>query len=375
MTSTENCLDEVLKSLGLARFEPPPPKAGGFAHVFQVLDERARARLVELSEAYADPAAVEFGFAEHREFNAFAQRGAKDVICLYSASVRALWSFFNAVMTIREIFPWIDDVERLGESAAPPVKGELFFVRNQVSATGEFEPVRLRLARAMFDVATDFALIHAVGHLRNGHVAFLHQEVGPGPHQEMHPAGAAELGSVALQALEFDADSFAAQKVFARVHRENPFAEFEPGLLKDHRLPIDGAFTASWYFAWFAIYAYFRLFDEARAAAGVESGPQPPAALRQACLLSTVAAVGARQGWSSLSMPNWEVIATNAGLEAEGAICRLRRAPMDAKSYIAAWDGRAFDQIEAYMRAWESLGPRLAAFRKGGAPAQSEAPS
>jgi hypothetical protein len=374
MTSHDNGLEEALKSLGLTRFEPPPPKPGGLVHVFQILEERSRARLADFSEDYSRPGAVDFGFAEHREFNAFAQRSSKDVICIYSATVRAMWSLCNAVMTIRELFPWIDDVDRLGETSAPPPKGELFYVQQRSAASEEIEPIRRKLAAAMFDVAMDFALMHEVGHLWNGHVDLLHQEVGPAPLQEMRCVEANGLGLAEAQALEFDADSFAVQKVFARVHRENPFKEFSEGLLKDHRVPLDGDHTASWYFTWFAIYAFFRLFDEACAVADVQIRPQPPAALRQACLLSTVAAVCKQRGWSTLAMPNWEILATNAGLEAEGAICRLRRVALDANSFRSAWEGPAFDQIEAYLQSWDVLAPRLKLFKRGAMPAKAEPP-
>jgi len=374
MTCHDNALDEALKSLGLIRFDPPAPKPGGLVHVFQILEERSRARLADIADEYAAPDGVDFGFAEHREFNAFAQRSSKDVICIYSATVRAMWSLCNAVMTIREIFPWIDDVDRLGENSAPPPKGELFFVQQMSPASGEIEPIRRRLAAALFDVAMDFALMHEVGHLWNGHVDLLNREIGPLPLREMRPGEAKGFDLAEAQALEFDADSFAAQKVFARAYRENQFKEFSEGLLKDHRLPLDGDHTATWYFTWFAIYAFFRLFDEACAAADLQNRPQPRAALRQACLLSTVAAVCDRQGWSKLTMPNWEVLATAAGLEAEGAICRLRRVALDANAFRSAWEGPAFDQIEAYLQSWDVLAPRLKLFKRGAMSAKSEPP-
>lgn len=375
MTCHDTALDEALKGLDLTRFEPPRPKPGGLVHVFQILEERTRARLADISEDYAAPGAVDFGFAEHRAFNAFAQRSSKDVICIYAATVRTTWSLCNAAMTIREVFPWIDDVDRLGENPAPPVKGELFFIQQTSAESGAFEPIRRRLAAALFDVAMDFALMHEVGHLWNGHVDLLHQEIGPLPLQEIGLVEANGLDMAEAQALEFDADSFAAQKVFERAYRENQFKEFSDGLLKDHRVPLDDDHTASWFFTWFAIYAFFRLFDEACAAAGVQRRPQPPAALRQACLLSTVAAVCNRQGWSKLTMPNWEVLATAAGLEAERVICRLRRAPVDANGFLSAWEGPAFDQIERYLQTWDGLGPRLKPFKRGALRAKSEPPA
>jgi hypothetical protein len=374
MPSHDTALDEALKSLGLTRFQPPAPKPGGMIHVFQMLEARARGRLAGLSDDYAAPGGVDFGFAEHREFNAFAQRSSRDVICIYSATVRTMWSLCNAVMTIREVFPWIDDIDRLGENSAPPAKGELFFVREENHASEEIEPIRRKLAAAIFDVAMDFALMHEVGHLWNGHVDLLHQEGAPLPFPEMRLIEANGFNLAEAQALEFDADSFAIQKVFARAYRENQFKEFSEGLLKDHRLPLDGEHTASWFFTWFAVYAFFRLFDEACAAANIERRPQPPAALRQACLLSTVAAVSARQGWSSLAMPHWATLATDAGLEAERAICRLRRSGVNANAFLAAWEGPAFDQIEIYLQTWDALGPRLAPFKRGAMAAKSDAP-
>lgn len=373
MTSQDNALDEALKELGLARFEPPPPKPGGLVHVFQILEERSRARLGDLCEEYAVPGGVSFGFAEDRGFSAFADRRANDVICIYSATVRTLWSFCNAVMAVRESFPWIDDIDRLGENAPPPPKGELFFIQQGSGGSGQFEPVRRRLAAALFDAAMDFALMHEVGHLWNGHVELLHREVGPQPLQETPVAGARGFDWAEARALEFDADSFAAQKVFARAYHENQFKEFSDALLKDHRVPLDGEHTASWYFTWFAIYAFFRLFDEACAVAEIEQRPQPYAPLRQACLLSTVAAVCSRQGWSKLTMPSWEILATDAAVEAERAICRLRRMPIDANALLAVWEGPAVNQIEAYLQSWDGLAPRLQPLRRGAQAAKSSA--
>lgn len=374
MLDDESALDDALKSLGLSRFLPPAPKPGGLVHVFQIVDERARARLAAIADEYAAPGGVAFGFAEHREFNALAERSSKDVICLYSATVRTMWSLCNAVMTVREIFPWIDDIDRLGENQPPPPKGELFFIQQVSSASEEIEPIRRKLAAALFDVAMDFALMHEVGHLWNGHVDLLHQKAGAQPFQEMHLIKGDHFALAEAQALEFDADSFAIQKLFARAYRENQFKEFSEGLMKDHRLPLDGEHTATWFFTWFAVYAFFRLFDEACVVAEIDSRAHPPAALRQACLLSTIAAVCERQGWSKLAMTHWTTVATAAGLEAEGAICRLRRTGLDSNRYLAAWDGPAFDQIESYLQTWDSLGPQLTAFKRGAMPANSVTP-
>lgn len=368
MASHDSALDETLQSLGLARFTAPAPKPGGLVHVFQILEERSLARLAGASEDYAAPGGISFGFAEHRAFNALAHRRSNDMICLYSAMVRTMWSLCNAVMTVREMFPWIDDIDRLGEQAPPP-KGELFFIQQ---ASFDAEPIRRKLAVALFDAAMDFALMHEVAHLWNGHVDLLHQRAGPAPFLEIGLAGSTGLELAEAQALEFDADSFAVQKVFGRAYRDNPFSEFSEGLLKDHRVPLDGDHTASWYFTWFAIYALFRAFDEACAVTGVTTRPHPPAALRHACLLPTVATVCGRQGWSKLDMGQWETLASEAALEAEGAFCRLRRTPVDTAAFRAAWDGQAFDLIDHYLRTWDGLGPVLMPLRRGAMPARSE---
>jgi hypothetical protein len=366
MASDDASLDETLASLGLSRFTVPAPKPGGLVHVFQRFEERALARLAGLSDDYAVAGGIGFGFAEHRDPSALAQRSAKDIVCFYSASVRTMWSFANAIMSIREIFPWIDDIDRLG-AAPPPPKGELFFVQ---SATFENEPIRRRLGAALFEAAMDFALMHEVAHLWNGHVELLHHRCGPLPYREMGLVEATGLDLAEGQALEFDADCFAVLRLFARTARENPFAEFSTGLLKDHRVPLDGDLTASWYFTWFALYVLFRAFDEAHDIAGIETRPQPPAALRLACLLPTVAGIAARQGWSNLAMGPWEIIASEAALEAESAFCRLRRRAVDGETFRSAWDGRAFDLIDRHLRRWDDLGPALASMRRGAMPAR-----
>ena len=369
---SEDIFEAVLTSLGLKRFDVPGPKPGGFVHLFQIVTEQARARLAGISDDYADATSFAFGFAEHRAFNAFAHRTSKDIICLYSTPLRVLWSFFNAMMDNRQIFPWVDDVDVLGGTAPAP-KGDLFFLRAvaPVDAMGEaFNPIRPRLARALFDVAADFLLMHELGHLRSGHVALLQQRAGVRPFRELPFDEADKLEIPEAQALEFDADGFAVQKVFERVHTENPFLEFSKGLLKDHRLAEDGVHTASWYFTWFAIYSVFRLFDEAMEITEIPLRMQPPAALRQACLVPAVAAMTERSGWSGLSLQEWVALATDAGLEAERTLAGLRRIKFNPHAYLSAWNGAAFDQIERYLETWEGLAPQLATLKNRATPAE-----
>jgi hypothetical protein len=368
---SEDAFETALAGLGLKKFEVPAPKHGGYTHLFQIFAEEVPARLAGISDDYATPESFAFGFAEHRFFNAFVHHTSKDIICLYTTPLRVLWSYFNAMMDNRQIFAWVDDVEVLG-GAAPAPKGDLFFIREAplINEAGEaFRPIRLRLARALFDVAADFLLMHEVGHIRNGHVALLQQRAGARPFRELPYEEADKLDIPEMQALEFDADGFAIQKVFERVHEQNPFADFAKGLLTDHRLAEDGAHTASWYFTWFAVYSVFRLFDEAMEISEIPLRMQPPAALRQACLLPAVAAVTGRNGWSGLSMQQWVDLATDAGLEAERTVTGLRRVKPDPHAYLAAWNGAAFDQIGVYLETWEKLGPQLAPLKRGAVPA------
>lgn len=369
----EDVFEAALAGQGLKKFVVPAPKLGGFTHLFEIFTEAARARFAGIAEEYAAPDSFAFGFAEHRAFNAFAHRTSIDIICLYTTPLRVLWSFFNAMMDNRHVFPWIDDVDTLG-GAAPPPKGDLFFLREApvLDAAGNaFNPIRPRLARALFDVAADFILMHELGHLRNGHVALLQQRAGERPFRELPYEEADKLEIPEAQALEFDADGFAIQKVFERVYAENPFAEFAEGLLKDHRLPEDGAHTASWYFAWFAVYSVFRLFDEAMEISEIPLRMQPPAALRQACLLPAVAAMTGRRGWSGLSLQQWVDLSTDAGLEAERTLTGLRRMKPNPHAYLAAWNGAAFEQIGIYLETWEKLAPQLAPLKRGAAPVAS----
>ncbi|QXX75764.1 hypothetical protein [Methylovirgula sp. HY1] len=364
---SEDIFEAALTSLGLKKFEVPAPKLGNAVHLFQIFTEQARTRLAGISDEYVEADSFAFGFAEHRAFNAFAHRTSKDIICLYSTPLRVLWSFFNAMMDNRQIFPWVDDVEVLGGTAPAP-KGDLFFLRETLpldAAGAPFNPIRPRLARALFDVAADFLLLHELGHLRNGHVALLQQRAGARPFRELPYEEADKLEIPEAQALEFDADGFAVQKVFERVYKDNPFLEFSKGLLKDHRLAEDGVHTASWYFTWFAVYSVFRLFDEAMEISEIPLRMQPPAALRQACLLPAVAAMTGRSGWSGLSLQEWVDLATDAGLEAERTLTGLRRMKPDPHAYLQAWNGGAFDQIGLYLDTWETLGPQLAPLRRG----------
>jgi hypothetical protein len=368
---SEDAFEAALTSLGLKKFEIPGPKRGSF-HLFQIFQEAAHARLAGISDDYAKPDALAFGFAEHRAFNAFAHRTSKEIICLYSTPLRVLWSFFNVMTENRQIFAWVDDVDVLG-GAAPALapKGDLFFIRETLPSRASGEaPLRQRLARALFDVAADFLLMHELGHLRNGHVALLQRRAGARPFRELPYDLADKLEIPEAKAMEFDADGFAIQKVFERVHRDNPFADFTEGLLRDHRLAVDGAYTASWYFSWFAVYSTFRLFDEAMEISETPLLMQAPAALRQACLLPGVAAVTTANGWSALSLQQWVDLATDAGLEAEGTLTGLRRMKPNPHAYLAAWNGAAVEQIGVYIETWNKLGPQLAALKGDAVPAE-----
>jgi hypothetical protein len=359
---SDDAFDAVLADLGLKKFDVPEPKSGA-THLFQIFADAAHARLAALSDDYADPRAFAFGFAEHRAFSGFVHRTSKDIICLYVTPLRVAWSFFNAMMDNGRIFPWIDDVD---EGTAPlPPKGDLFFIPEAPGGSDSATSIRSRLARALFDVAADFLLMHELGHLRNGHVALLQQRAGARPFREYPYDTNDKLDISEAQALEFDADGFAIQKVFERIYQTNPFAEFGDGLLKDHRLPDDGNRTASWYFTWFAIYAVFRLFDEAVESCAASLRMQPVAALRQACLLPAVAALASREGWSKLTLQQWVDLATDAGLEAERTLTALRRMKPDPHAYLAAWNGAAFTQIGSYLATWEKLAPQLEPLKRG----------
>ncbi|HEY5226653.1 MAG TPA: hypothetical protein VIJ06_07675, partial [Methylovirgula sp.] len=346
---SEDAFEAALTSLGLKKFEIPGSKSGGFSHLFHIFTGTAQARLAGISDAYAKPDALAFGFAEHRAFNAFAHRTSKDIICLYSTPLRVLWSFFNAMMENRQTFAWVDDADGLGGAAAALApKGDLFFIRETLPNHAA-APLRQRLARGLFDVAADFLLMHELGHLRNGHVALLKQRAGARPFRELPYDLADKLEIPEAQAMEFDADGFAIQKVFERVHRDNPFADFAEGLLQDHRLAVDGAYTASWYFSWFAVYATFRLFDEAMEISQTPLRMQAPAALRQACLVPAVAAVTGANGWSALSLQQWVDLATAAGLEAERMVSGLRGMKPNPHAYLAVWNGATVERIGAYI--------------------------
>jgi hypothetical protein len=52
----------------------------------------------------------------------------------------------------------------------------------------------------------------------------------------------------------------------------------------------------------------------------------------------------------------------------------LRRVALDANAFRSAWEGPAFDQIEAYLQSWDVLAPRLKLFKRGAMSAKSEPP-
>jgi hypothetical protein len=365
-TVTAGCdeaLDEVLTRLGLKRFQMPKPKLNGNVSLFEVVRERCLATLADIADEYASEGGIAFGFADHREFNAFAQRTSRDMICFYVPAIKTLWAFFHGLMGQREIFPWIDDTGRF-EGQPPQSKGDLFFVRPTNRPGNEEVEIRRKLATAMFDTALDFMLKREVAHLWNGHVELLHTKKKDAPFEEMRLTdGGLDISTV--QTLQYSADAYAIQQAFARAYRLNPFAEYSEGLLKDHKMPADGQHSTTWYFTWFSIYASFRLFDEACEAADLPEWTHPPAAVRLGCLVSSVAAVCSKQGWSKLSPAEWERIATEGGLEAERLVCRLRGFALNTGAYMSLWGAPIAEQIQNYLQVWETLGPQLAAMPRG----------
>jgi hypothetical protein len=360
--------DAVLAGMKLRRFEFPKPKMNGNISLLEVLHNRCLATLADMADEYVPQGSVAFGFADHREFNAFAHRASRDMICLYVPAVKTLWAFFHGLMGQRELFPWIDDTGRF-EGEPPQSKGDLFFVRPPNNPSNQEVEIRRQLAVALFDTVLDFMLKRQVAHLWQGHVDLLHAKKPDAVFQEMRLVdGGLDISTV--QTLHYNADSYAIQQAFARAHRLNPFAEFAEGFMKDHKIPVDGVHSTSWYFTWFAIYASFRLFDESCEVAELPQWTHPPAALRQACLVSAVAAVCARQGWSKLNPMEWERIASDAGLEAERLICRLRGFELNPSAYMSFWNEPVVDQMQNYMQVWETLGPQLAAMPKGPRAAQ-----
>jgi len=368
IAGSDVAFDEALAHMGLKRFEMPKPKLNGNISLFEVVRDRCLATLADMADEYASEGGIAFGFADHREFNAFAQRTSRDIICLYVPAIRTLWAFFHGLMGQRELFPWIDDTGRF-EGEPPQSKGDLFFVRPPDKPVNTEIEIRRKLAVALFDTALDFMLKHEVAHLWNGHVELLHTKQGNAPFQEMRLVdGGLDISTV--QTLEYDADAFAIQQAFARAYRLNPFEEYSEGFLKDHKVPLDGTHSTTWYFTWFAIYASFRLFDESCEAADLPQWTHPPAALRQACLVSSVAAVCSKQGWSKYNRGEWERVASEAGLEAERLVCRLRGFALNPAGYMSLWAEPVADQIHNYLTVWESLGPQLAAMPRGPQPAR-----
>jgi len=366
---SDAALDAVLSAMKLRRFEIPPPKVlSGYVSQMGVVRDKCLATLADMADEYIPEGGVSFGFADHREFNAFANRTSRDMICFYVPAIKTLWSFFHGLMGQREIFPWIDDTGRF-EGEPPQSKGDLFFVRPPNLPSNQEIEMRRKLAIALFDTVLDFMLKREVAHLWLGHVDLLHSKKPDAPFQEMHLIdGGLDLSTV--QTLHYNADAYAIQQAFARAARENPFAEFSDGFLKDHKIPLDGAHSTSWYFTWFAIYASFRLFDDSCEVMDLPQWTHPPAALRQACLVSSVAAVTARQGWSGLNPGEWERIASEAGLEVERYICRLRGFELNPHAYLSFWNEPVVNQIQNYMKVWETLGPQLASMPKGPRAAQ-----
>ncbi len=73
-------------------------------------------------------------------------------------------------------------------------------------------------------------------------------------------------------------------------------------------------------------------------------------------------AVCARQGWSKLNPAEWERIASEAGLEAERLVCRLRGFNLNPSAYMSLWSSPVAEQISNYLQVWGN--PRAAIRRR-----------
>lgn len=170
------------------------------------------------------PRPIEFGLICASELNAFAYTSKNedpkklDFIGLNIGPIGTLYNIFHRILSVPDSFPEIGnpDLETKDRSALP------YLTTNTKQSGFEFQfpncPIRQQFASELAQIAIEFLFLHELGHLKNGHVDFVRQEMSFDYLPEAFDGRDLRNANLVWQTLEFDADATSLVLCAAQAH-------------------------------------------------------------------------------------------------------------------------------------------------------------
>jgi hypothetical protein len=350
---------EFASSMGEEIYDPHSDKNEYFVGLTDRFHERFLGRANSTKPGHE----VEFIFLKSQEFNAWAasHRG-HDVIAMNAAVVAILANLFARLMSDPQSMSWIGNAG--SETLAAISVKEGLHSRLLVGARQRpKDALRGRVAHHMASLASMWVFQHELAHIWNGHVDLLHERRGFRSIDELKAASRTGIGSLDLQTLEMDADSYATtnvllQAIQPRLDRPSDFSE-----LTFPEFEEIGPGASMAYIAMFAIYFLFRSFDEAlNLGVDLDRASHPPAPVRQGfAMTSAMVTIETHFG---IPQSRTRALAKTVVSHAEEAFARItERQPILVDDALKSWNR---DFAARVFRNWNALRPDLDRLKRGG---------
>jgi hypothetical protein len=335
------------------------------------LIERCRSYIAGLVAARcSDPSAVqiEVSWIANGQFNAIAGiEDGLDCIGINLGAGSILVSLFDNMLSDPECLPEIGDPSiELRHDGFDPATFEVDFSHPSVRKRAH-EPkcsVRSKYATSLANAGFYFLFFHELGHIFNGHINWLEQNLGFRALSERGASSILGLDKLTLQTLEMDADSFACDAILMWALRakhgatpNRPVIPMDTGL----GTPLETIFLLV-----VSIYSVFRIFsdEEIISEESIFDNDHPPAAFRQMYIMATFLAVIEKYG-----------IVEQAGFlecvgRAIGAVEKAFKRMTGRKPAYSSNLDRVSELRSAVLRKllahWKALRPQLDPLKRGG---------
>ncbi|MDR6230456.1 hypothetical protein QE444_002813 [Pseudomonas sp. SORGH_AS199] len=215
------------------------------------------------------PCPIEFGLICANELNAFAYTSKNedpnklDFIGINIGPIGTLYNIFHRILSVPDSFSEIGnpDLETKDRGALP------YLTTNTRQSGFEFQfpncPIRQQFASELAQIAIEFLFLHELGHLRNGHVDFVRQEMSFDYLPEAFDGRGMRNANLIWQTLEFDADAASLVLCAAQAHTRSRIVSSN---IKDYESnsalkAIYENFETTMQMVSYSIYIAFRLFD------------------------------------------------------------------------------------------------------------------
>lgn len=170
------------------------------------------------------PRPIEFGLICAAELNAFAYTSKNkdpnklDFIGLNIGPIETLYNVFHRILSMPDSFPEIGN-----RNLEKKDRGILPYLTTSTRKSGfEFQlpncPIRQQFASELAQIAIEFLFLHELGHLKNGHVDFVRQEMSFDYLPEAFDGRDMRNANLIWQTLEFDADAVGLVLCAAQAH-------------------------------------------------------------------------------------------------------------------------------------------------------------